>query len=659
MERAAKSYAPMDERGLRDTVVAVLRGGSFPAEGEAHNVSGHADIVVRDGARTVLVAECKIWDGASKAHAALDQLLGYTTWRDEDIALIFFVASSNIEEIVERASEALREHELVFDAINTQDVADRAFVVGAADAPRRRRRLHVYFCHLPGRKKRSGSRTPIDDRSVGRKTESAEPEMQIPREDGLTIELDAPTAASADSSGGARILDPISGVLTVDDRDKLLLDHPRLQLLRSRRTLGISYLVYPMAVFSRFNQGLGAMARAAQFAYQLNSIAARSRSFPPLDSLALRWSRMSALLFPLGAPPLAGPLELLTGGSTAQEAMHDTLARRTLPGGSLGDFLDAILPGFVSARPSEVLPAVLAGDLGAAPPEHAAALELALGPGGAAELDLVVRSLQSIGGPSAIEIDRLAGALVLAETDSGWRPAFDARATRGGLRLDIAHALDSTLFSARHLHDIVMEHRTLSGLRALLERACATLAATLNETELRALGKRLGDASDEAAASDLASAAAATSPNGQVLAKLIDGAFRRRALPTQLFELRQDELNQSAHEALAASQPGVAGAQCRREAIEELEIEIGLRPCSLLVSVSGLAEPHLAHARVLTPEGSGTLAGLQELCGVWPSLRYRARPGRVRVYGMPGLVQRETEELEILAVSVRERLVRG
>lgn len=659
MERAAHSYAPMDERGLRDTVVAVLRGGGFSAEGEAHNVSGHTDIVVRDGARTLLVAECKIWDGASKACAAFDQLLGYTTWREKDVALIFFVANSNIEEIVERACEALRKHELVLDAMGPSDVADRAFVVGAADAPRRRRRLHIYFCHLPGRKKRSKASAPIDDRSVGRESESAEREMQIPREAGLTIELEAPKGARAAGSGGISIIDPISGVLTIDDRERLLLDHPRLQLLRSRRALGISHLVYPLAGFSRFGQGLGAMGRAAQFVSRLNIAAARSRSFPPVDSVALRWSRVSALLSPLGAPPLAGPLELLTHGSTDLERARSTFERRTLPEGSLGDFLDAILPNFVSGRPSEILPAVLAGDLRAAPPEHAAALELALGPGGAVELDLVVRDLHSIGRPPAIEIDRLADALVLVETDSGWRPAFDARASQGRLRLDIVHALNSALFSTQHLHDIVREHRAVSGLRALLERVCATLAATLSATDLRALAERLGDASDEAAATELASAAAATSPSGQLLAKFVGGAFRRRVLPRQLLELRQDELNHSAREAIAATQPGIAGAECRREAMEKLESEIGLRPCSLLVSVSRVGEPRLAHAHVLTPDGSGTVAELQESCDLWPSLSYTARAGRVRVYVMAGLVQRETEEFEILADRVRERFVSG
>ncbi|HEX8104091.1 MAG TPA: hypothetical protein VF533_15840 [Solirubrobacteraceae bacterium] len=639
--------------------MAVLRGGSFPAEGEAHNVSGHADIVVRDGARTILVAECKIWDGASKACAALDQLLGYTTWRDEDIALIFFVASSNIEEIVERATKALREHELVVDAIDTSDVADRAFVVGAPDAPRRRRRLHVYFCHLPGRRRRSRARAPINDHADGREPESAEREMQVPREPGLTIELESPTLASAAGSGGTRIIDPISGVMTIDDRDRLLLDHPRVQLLRSRRASGISYLVYPTAGFSRFNQGLGAMARAAQFVSHLNRVAARSRSFAPLDSLALRWSRASALLSTLSAPPLTGPLELLTRGSTDLERLRDTLVRRTLPGGSLADLLDVLLPTFVSARPSEILPAVLAGNLGAAPPEYAAAIELALGPGGAAELDLVVRNLHGIGTRQAVDIDRLASALVLVETELGWRPAFDARARRGALRLDILHALNSALVSAQHLHHVVMEHRTLSGLNALIERVCATLAATLDESGSRALAERLGDASDEAAVAELASAAAATSSSGQPLAMLIERAFRRRALPTQLLVLGQDALNYSASEAVAAAQPGVAGAQCRREAMEKLESEIGLRPCSLFVSVSRVSEPRLAHAHVLTPDGSGTLADLQELHGGWPSSSYAARPGRVRVYVNPGLVQRGTVGFEVLAGSVRERLVSG
>lgn len=58
---------------------------------EKHStLCGKSDILIRDGDRSVFVAECKIWRGSKSLSNAIDQLLGYATWRDTKTAILVF-----------------------------------------------------------------------------------------------------------------------------------------------------------------------------------------------------------------------------------------------------------------------------------------------------------------------------------------------------------------------------------------------------------------------------------------------------------------------------------------------------------------------------------------------------------------------------------------
>ena len=56
----------------------------------------------------------KIWSGAKAAQCAIDQLLGYLTWRDDRNALVIFNKDvSRFAALPAKLDEALREHPLV------------------------------------------------------------------------------------------------------------------------------------------------------------------------------------------------------------------------------------------------------------------------------------------------------------------------------------------------------------------------------------------------------------------------------------------------------------------------------------------------------------------------------------------------------------------
>ena len=57
---------------------------------EAFRYKGKTDICIEQDNRAAFIGECKLWSGSKGLSDALNQLLGYLTWRDSKAALIIF-----------------------------------------------------------------------------------------------------------------------------------------------------------------------------------------------------------------------------------------------------------------------------------------------------------------------------------------------------------------------------------------------------------------------------------------------------------------------------------------------------------------------------------------------------------------------------------------
>lgn len=91
IERSPKSFTSLDEEAIRTHFLLQLNGhyeGS--ATGETFNSAGKTDILIRVDNRNIFIAECKFWRGAKSFEEAIDQLLGYLSWRDSKCALLIF-----------------------------------------------------------------------------------------------------------------------------------------------------------------------------------------------------------------------------------------------------------------------------------------------------------------------------------------------------------------------------------------------------------------------------------------------------------------------------------------------------------------------------------------------------------------------------------------
>lgn len=140
----------LGEEALRDLLLGTLNGYWLGAAGgELFNGAGKTDILIRENDRNVFIAECKVWGGASRATAALDQLLSYLVWRDTKAALIVFIRNAKPSEIIVRLHETVCGHPRHLLSVDAADLERRAHHVFSAEDGERRIELAVIPVVLP------------------------------------------------------------------------------------------------------------------------------------------------------------------------------------------------------------------------------------------------------------------------------------------------------------------------------------------------------------------------------------------------------------------------------------------------------------------------------------------------------------------------------
>lgn len=114
IERNPASFASLDEEAIRDHFLLQLNGHyEGGATGETFNASGKTDILIREENKNVFIAECKFWRGQKAFGEAINQLLGYLTWRDSKCALLIFNKAKDSNAVRQKMHEtiaALPEH---------------------------------------------------------------------------------------------------------------------------------------------------------------------------------------------------------------------------------------------------------------------------------------------------------------------------------------------------------------------------------------------------------------------------------------------------------------------------------------------------------------------------------------------------------------------
>lgn len=150
IERNPFSFASLDEEAIRDHFLLQLNGhyeGS--ATGETFNASGKTDILIRVQNRNVFIAECKFWRGLKGFNDAIDQLLGYLSWRDSKCALLVFNKTKDSSAVSQKMHEVMESRSQHRKTVFHRPDGDSRYVLIKASDPGREISVTTQLYDMP------------------------------------------------------------------------------------------------------------------------------------------------------------------------------------------------------------------------------------------------------------------------------------------------------------------------------------------------------------------------------------------------------------------------------------------------------------------------------------------------------------------------------
>ena len=149
-ERTPGPFVKHDEEELRDILMSHLNGHYYGlANGEAFRKKGKTDICIEFENRAAFVAECKLWKGEQKISEAVDQLLGYLTWRDCKTALVVFNKDvTGFAQLQQKMQKILESQKHFIRSAGAYNTGEWRAVYRSIDDPDRLVTVHVFLFNL-------------------------------------------------------------------------------------------------------------------------------------------------------------------------------------------------------------------------------------------------------------------------------------------------------------------------------------------------------------------------------------------------------------------------------------------------------------------------------------------------------------------------------
>jgi hypothetical protein len=149
-EYSPAAFKSMGEEDLRTQILFHLNG-HFEGEGtaETFNKEGKTDILIRSQGRNIFIAECKFWGGAKLLTETVDQLLGYTSWRDTKVAVIIFNRNKNFSAVLEQIKSTTEAHPNCKRFVSRPSESQFRFLFTQRDDPDREITLTILAFDVP------------------------------------------------------------------------------------------------------------------------------------------------------------------------------------------------------------------------------------------------------------------------------------------------------------------------------------------------------------------------------------------------------------------------------------------------------------------------------------------------------------------------------
>lgn len=150
LERSPQAFKGMEEEHLRDQFLVPLNTHyEGQATGETFNFNGKTDIMIKAEGKSIFIAECKIWRGQKALSEAIDQLLGYSTWRDTKLALIIFNRNKGLSGVISKIPETIKAHSNFKRELLYHGETGFRYILGHRDDRQREITLTVLVFEVP------------------------------------------------------------------------------------------------------------------------------------------------------------------------------------------------------------------------------------------------------------------------------------------------------------------------------------------------------------------------------------------------------------------------------------------------------------------------------------------------------------------------------
>ncbi|OEU64965.1 MAG: hypothetical protein BA863_12810 [Desulfovibrio sp. S3730MH75] len=150
MERSPSAFSTMGEESLRSHFLVQLNGHyEGQATGETFNYEGKTDILIRAQDKNIFIGECKYWGGPKILTDTLDQLLGYSCWRDTKVAVIIFNRRKNFSKVLETIPETVEKHPSYKRLVSRLSETNFRYIFSNRDDPNREMVLTILAFDVP------------------------------------------------------------------------------------------------------------------------------------------------------------------------------------------------------------------------------------------------------------------------------------------------------------------------------------------------------------------------------------------------------------------------------------------------------------------------------------------------------------------------------
>lgn len=164
MERSPSTFASLGEEMLRDHYLVQLNGQfEGQATGETFNGSGKTDILLRIDGRNVFIGECKFWNGKKVYQGTIDQLFGYSSWRDSKTAILIFNKNKDTSKVIDEIKSVSESHPYYKRTLNWRHESGHRFVMHHPADKNRELTMTTLVFDIPHAEKTS---TEIDSAEV-------------------------------------------------------------------------------------------------------------------------------------------------------------------------------------------------------------------------------------------------------------------------------------------------------------------------------------------------------------------------------------------------------------------------------------------------------------------------------------------------------------